>query len=73
MDEIPKRAASAICWFVARGCNRNYHRGRLSPPWRRLSPGDDHFSHLHGHRRVQTYAARDLRHRWSWLFPAAQL
>src|SRR5438046_3023923 len=51
-DEIPVRAASAICWIVARGCNRNYHRGRLSPSWGRLSLGDDHFSDLHSHRRV---------------------
>ena len=39
-NEIPERAASAICWFVAHGCNRNLHRGRVSPAWRRFDCGD---------------------------------
>ena len=72
MDEIPERAASAICWFGAHGCDRNYHRGRLSPSWRRLDCRDDRPGDLHCHRRMQTHVAGDLRHRWLWLFPAAQ-
>ncbi len=72
MDEIPERAAPAICWLVADDCDRNYHRRRLPAFWRHLDGPDNRPGDLDSYPRMATHIAGDLRSRRNWFFPRPQ-